>query len=117
MIKLRVYHIPQVPMKAFYVPVKSVAEGKKVMDILAAYDAFQFENNIKPDYCNINGLEVFDEGEQEWVSWDIETENYCYDDVYEYCMSGECEGSEEVLEDSKEILGQVNWNKIERMTK
>ena len=45
--KLRVWWIPQVGLSdAFYIPVKSVEEGKKVMDILAAYDAFQLQNNI-----------------------------------------------------------------------
>ena len=35
--KLRVWWIPQVGLSdAFYIPVKSVEEGKKVMDILAA---------------------------------------------------------------------------------
>lgn len=31
-----------------------IREAKKVMDILAAYDLFQLENNIKPDFCNIS---------------------------------------------------------------
>jgi len=64
---LQVWWIPQVPMKSFTVPVSSVAEGVKVMDLLAAYDIFQFENNVKPDYCNAGGLNVFEEGE--WVDW------------------------------------------------
>ena len=33
------------------------------------YDLFQYENNIKPDYCNASGLEYFDEEEQEWCEW------------------------------------------------
>ncbi|MEA7581151.1 hypothetical protein ONJ87_28130, partial [Salmonella enterica subsp. enterica serovar Anatum] len=33
----------------------------RVMDALADYDAFQYDNNIKPDYCNANGLEMWDE--------------------------------------------------------
>ncbi len=28
---------------------------------------FQLENNIKPDYSNANGLDVFEGGE--WVTW------------------------------------------------
>lgn len=64
---LRVWHIPQVPGKPFYVPVQSPEEAIKVLDILADYDQFQFQNNIKPDYCNASGLEVFEGGE--WVEW------------------------------------------------
>lgn len=49
--KLRVWWIPQVgSSNRFYIPVKSVEEGKKVMDLLAAYDMFQLQNNIKPDF-------------------------------------------------------------------
>ncbi len=44
MSKLRVWWIPQVPMASFYVPVNSVLEGKKVLDMLAAYDAFQLQH-------------------------------------------------------------------------
>ncbi len=44
--KLRVWHIPQVPMKPFIVEVGSVEEGVRMMDALADYDAFQYDNNI-----------------------------------------------------------------------
>ena len=49
---LRVWWIPQVPMKAFHVPVADLAEAKLVIDTLAKYDLFQLENKIKPDFCN-----------------------------------------------------------------
>ena len=73
--KMKVWWIPQVPGKPFEVDVKSVQEGVKVMDILGEYDAFQFENNIKPDYCNAGGINVFDPDDDtdgpdgSWVSW------------------------------------------------
>lgn len=69
--KLRVWHIPQVPMKPFIVEVGSVEEGVRMMDALADYDAFQYDNNIKPDYCNANGLQMFDESltDQIWKIW------------------------------------------------
>jgi hypothetical protein len=41
---LRVWWIPQVPMQAFYVPVKNIDEAILVLDTLAKYDIFQFEN-------------------------------------------------------------------------
>ena len=78
--KLRVWWIPQIPMKAFYVDVSSVEEGVKIMDVLAYYDLFQFEHRVKPDYCNAGGLQMLEEGE--WVDWcDEETGE---DDPREY---------------------------------
>lgn len=41
----------------------------KVLDILADYDMFQFENRVKPDYCNAQGLEEWDEQEDGWCEW------------------------------------------------
>ena len=72
--KLQVFWIPQVPGKPFEVPVDSVAEGVKIMDVLAEYDKFQFENHIKPDYCNVGGLQLWEkdsdgEGNPGWVDW------------------------------------------------
>ena len=70
---LRVWWIPQVPMNAFYVPVKTVHEAKLILNTLALYDIFQFENHIKPDYSNAGGLEVYDDidgtGKLDWGEW------------------------------------------------
>ena len=67
--KLRVWWIPQVGIKnTFYVPVESAEEGKKLLDVLACYDLFQLNNNIKPDFCNMGGLQVYDEEDKEWLS-------------------------------------------------
>jgi hypothetical protein len=82
--KLRVWWIPQVPMKAFYVPVNSLEEARLILDSFAAYDLFQFENRVRPDYANVGGLEMFDEEVGEWTSWyDEET---CTDDFDEYSV-------------------------------
>lgn len=54
--KLRVWHIPQVPMKPFIVEVASVEEGVRLMDALADYDAFQYDNNIKPITAMLTAL-------------------------------------------------------------
>jgi hypothetical protein len=67
--KLRVWWIPQVPMNAFYVNVSSIEEGVKFMTVLADYDLFQYENNVKPDYSNVGGLQEYNEDEGEWVDW------------------------------------------------
>ena len=64
---LRVWWIPQMPMEAFYVPVESLAQAKWLLSVLADYDAFQFENCIKPDYCNAGGLQVREDGS--WLEW------------------------------------------------
>ena len=64
---LRIWHIPQVPGKAFRINVKSIEEAKLILPILWNYDIFQFDNHIKPDYCNVSGLEEFDG--KEWIEW------------------------------------------------
>jgi hypothetical protein len=71
--KLKVWWVPQVPMTShFDVEVSSVAEGVKIMDVLAKYDAFQFDNNIKPDYSNAGGIiQLGDDGWEDW--YDEET--------------------------------------------
>jgi len=86
--KLRVWWIPQVPGKPFYVPVDSVKEGRKLLEVLADYDAFQFENRIKPDYSNAGGLtETYEEKptENDWT--DIDEEDF------EWLIKVEEEGS------------------------
>lgn len=81
--KLRVWHIPQVPMKAFHVEVETTEEAVKVLNILADYDLFQYENRVKPDYCNMQGLEEWDEEEKMWCDW------YSDDglDIHEYART------------------------------
>lgn len=64
---LRIWWIPQVPGKAFKVPVKDIEQAKLLYEVLADYDRFQYDNNIKPDYANTGGLEVFEDGE--WYEW------------------------------------------------
>jgi len=77
---LQVWWIPQVPMKAFQVPVDSVAIGAKLLQVLADYDIFQYENKIKPDYSNAGGLQRWCEdndgnGNPGWEDWyDEETD-------------------------------------------
>ncbi len=75
---LRVWWVPQVPMQAFLVDVPDTESAILLLNTLGRYDAFQFENNIKPDYCNAGGLEVFEDGE--WVEWENE-DGECIDDV------------------------------------
>ncbi len=73
--RLRVSWFPQIPCEPFVVAVSSVAEGVKIMDMLASYDAFQLEHRIKPDYCNAGVLQMFDASDDtdatdgSWVDW------------------------------------------------
>jgi hypothetical protein len=68
---LKVWWIPQVPMKPFEVPVTSVDQGRWLCDVLADYDLFQYENRVKPDYASAGGVVRFVDGEWE----DIEEED------------------------------------------
>lgn len=65
--QLRVWWIPQMPMNPFYVNVESPEQAKFLLEALANYDLFQFENRVKPDYSNAGGLEVFEDGD--WSEW------------------------------------------------
>lgn len=105
--KLRVWWISQVGSDGvFYVPVKDVIEAKKTMDILAAYDEFQFENNIKGDFCNVGGLQMYDEENEVWVDWFLETEDDYFDNVDEYVESLSLKDVEEFARD---LYSQVSF--------
>lgn len=64
---LQVWWTPQIPMEPMRIPVSSIEDAAKLLNVLAEYDAFQYLNNVKPDYCNSGGLMVFEDGE--WVDW------------------------------------------------
>lgn len=71
---MRVWWIPQVPMKSFQFPVKSIREAKLLLSALADYDEFQLFHNIKPDFSNAGGLVIYDldsngEGNPGWIEW------------------------------------------------
>lgn len=85
--KLRLAHYPQVPCKPFYIEISSIEEAKKISDILADYDMFQYENNIKPDYCNSTVLLYWDEEEKEWCEWHDEENDYTLDEYYKHVVS------------------------------
>jgi hypothetical protein len=71
--QLKVWWIPQIPGKAFEAPVSSIDEAKLLLRTLAAYDLFQLEHNIKPDFCNAGGLMVFEDSD--WCDWEDEDGN------------------------------------------
>ena len=77
--ELRVWWIPQIPSNnPFQVIVKDLVEAKKILNTLADYDQYQFENRIKLNYSNTGGLEVFDgeywmefEDDEGYDIWDM----------------------------------------------
>ena len=90
-------------------------KGKKVLDMLAAYDAFQLQNRIKPDYSNVGGLQVYNPEIADYEDWYLETEDDYFDDVDDYCE--QCERAEELTEFNQSLFEQIDWKKIERMTR
>lgn len=89
--QLRVWWIPQIPMKPFEVLVDDLKQAKLLLDTLADYDAFQYENDIKPDYSNTGGLTIWeedldpDEDGLKWCDWYDEETGMDFD---EYCKEG-----------------------------
>jgi hypothetical protein len=72
---MQVWHVAQMPCPAFFVTVDTLIAARFVLNLLAIYDEFQFENNIKPDYSSAGGLRIWDDtltpdddGEQ-WTEW------------------------------------------------
>lgn len=54
--KMRVWWIPQVPMKPFLYEVPDLVTGYHLLKALAGYDIFQLKNRIKPDFANAGGM-------------------------------------------------------------
>ena len=64
---LRVAHITNVPDSPHYVNVRTLREAMLVMDTLANYDNYLYEQNLITDYSNTSWLEVFEY--DEWLEW------------------------------------------------
>lgn len=108
--KMRVWWMPQVGADAiFYIPVNTAEEAKKFMDILAAYDCFQYNHRIKPDYCNTGGVQVWDEETQEWNDWYYEDDDSFFEDVDEYCEE-KSKFAKELKEFERAVLSQVYFD-------
>lgn len=97
--RYRVWWVPQVGMPGprFICDVSSLKEAVLLCQTLAQYDMYQFENHIKPDFCNMGGVEMWDETEDEWVDWyvDDEDDNY-WKDPEEYLRWREEHGLSEL---------------------
>lgn len=66
----RVSHVPQVPGKVFVVPSRDREDAYRIRDMLCEYDLFQYDERIKPDYCNASMVEVLIGGE--WCDVEVE---------------------------------------------
>jgi hypothetical protein len=83
--RLKVCHYPQVPCRPFEVEIDSLEKAKLIMDTLADYDLFQFNNHIKPDYANATVLRMWDNEDNDWTDWnDEETGIDDLDEYFEY---------------------------------
>lgn len=69
---LRVWYIPQIPMKAFEVdlPTQDLGIAALVLDSLIGLSLFEFENKVKPDYADAAGIARFDGEDWEDVDAD-----------------------------------------------
>lgn len=56
-------------MEPFRKEVKNLQIAKVLLVALADYDIFQLEHNVKPDFANASGCEIFNEDEQDWEEW------------------------------------------------
>lgn len=78
---LRVWHIPQIPMKPFRVPVATHHEAALVAAALIRYDEFLFRNNIRGEYASAGGIQRYSEdldgelGEPGWIDVEEDDEN------------------------------------------
>ena len=64
--RLRAWHIPNVPGRPFQVEADTIAEAEKILDLIAKYDLF-LGDLIE---SNAQGIEVFEDGE--WSELDRE---------------------------------------------
>ena len=55
---------------------------------------------------------MWDEEEKDWCDWYLETEDYYYDDIDEYCESNDCPNSEKLIEDKEDIFKQIDWSRM-----
>lgn len=60
---LRVWYCPQVPCPALKIPAPDLATARIVYNALIDLSTFEFDHRIKPDYCDMGGIERFEDGE------------------------------------------------------
>lgn len=78
--KLKVWYIPQVPMRSFEINVHSPEEALDLMELISEFSCVMFENKLRPDYTDCCGLITYCHNYDEWVEWYNEDDF----DVFEY---------------------------------
>lgn len=66
---LRIWYIPQVPMKAFYRDISSLEEGRNLLNTIYDVALFEYYNKVKPDYSNAGGIERWEEDGEGGYAW------------------------------------------------
>lgn len=105
---MRVWWCPQIGTGSFYIPVRSVEEAKKIMDVLAYYDCFLMNQEIRGDYCNDGGLEVWDDKAEEWNDWCGEDDDHYFDGVDEYIETSKWRNA--LRADARAMAEQVHFD-------
>ncbi len=88
--KLKVTHIPQVPMEGYEVEVNNEREAFLIEQSLAGQHLFLLHKDIISDYSNFTSVEMFENGE--WVDYYNEEEDMDWEDfveTYEDYVNGE----------------------------
>lgn len=75
MSKYRVWYVPQVPMKAFVFDTDDLDVATIVLDVVQSFSLFEYDNRVKPDYCDAGGIAEWDEENQDWFDLDVEEED------------------------------------------
>lgn len=84
--KLKVTHIPQVPMEGFEVEVRNEREAYLIENTLANQHLFLFKNNVIPYYANAILVLMYNEQDKDWESYYNEEEGMEWEDfvaIYE----------------------------------
>jgi hypothetical protein len=66
---LRIWYIPQIPMKAYHRDITSVEEGRNLLDAIYELALFELEHRVKPDYSNAGGIERWEEDGEGGYAW------------------------------------------------
>lgn len=69
MTKYKAWYIPQVPMKAFEFETEDLLLAGTVLDQISEFSAFEFNNNIKPDYFDVAGISRWEEDGEGGYDW------------------------------------------------
>lgn len=79
---LKVWYIPQVPMKPFEVEIphrdgdeeKELALAVILRDTIINFSIFEFENNVKPDYSDMDGISRWEDNGDGFDWYDVDEE-------------------------------------------